>query len=40
MKTLAAFAVFALFLAFMFAAELWGRLTGKPGQAMPEHDED
>lgn len=40
MKTLLAFSAFAIFIAFMFCAELWGRITGKPGQAMPEHDED
>jgi hypothetical protein len=40
MKTALAFSIFALFLAFMVICELWGRITGKPGQAIPNHDED
>jgi hypothetical protein len=40
MKTAVAFAVFALFVGFMVLCELWGRITGKPGQAIPNHDED
>lgn len=40
LKTLFATSLFFAFLAFMIACELWGRITGKPGQAIPDHDED